>query len=186
MSAQQLINDCKEKMDKAIGATKHKFESIRAGRANVSMLDGIKVEQYGSEMPLNQVANVSAPEARLLVIDPWDKSLISKIEKTIMTSNLGLTPNNDGKLIRLQIPELTADRRKEYVKLAKAEAENGKIAIRNIRKDINNHLRKLEKDGDITQDDLKAFEEETQKITDDHIKLTDELLKKKEKEITTV
>ncbi|WP_372712982.1 ribosome recycling factor [Ilyobacter sp.] len=186
MSAQEIMNECREKMDKAIESTKHKFASIRAGRANVSMLDGIKIEQYGSEMPLNQVGNVSAPEARLLVIDPWDKSLIPKIEKTIMLSNLGLTPNNDGKLIRLQIPELTADRRKEYVKLAKTEAENGKIAIRNVRKDINNHLRKFEKDGDITQDELKAFEDDTQKITDDHIKLVDELLKKKEKEITTV
>ncbi|WP_319371389.1 ribosome recycling factor [uncultured Ilyobacter sp.] len=186
MSAQEIMNDCREKMDKAIESTKHKFASIRAGRANVSMLDGIKVEQYGSEMPLNQVANVSAPEARLLVIDPWDKSLIQKIEKTIMTSNLGLTPNNDGKVIRLQIPELTADRRKEYVKLAKSEAENGKIAIRNIRKDANNHLRRVEKDGDITQDELKAFEDDTQNITDEHIKLVDELLKKKEKEITTV
>lgn len=186
MSAQKIMNECKEKMDKAIESTKNKFAAIRAGRANVSMLDGIKVEQYGSEMPLNQVANVSAPEARLLVIDPWDKSLIPTIEKVIMTSNLGLTPNNDGKIIRLQIPDLTADRRKEYVKLAKTEAENGKIAIRNVRKDINNHLRKLEKDGDITQDELKAFEDDTQKITDAHIKLTDELLKKKETEITTV
>lgn len=186
MSAQEIMNECREKMDKAIESTKHKFASIRAGRANVAMLDGIKVEQYGSEMPLNQVANVSAPEARLLVIDPWDKSLIPKIEKTIMLSNLGLTPNNDGKLIRLQIPELTADRRKEYVKLAKTEAENGKIAIRNVRKDINNHLRRFEKDGDITQDELKAFEDETQKMTDTHISIVDELLKKKEKEITTV
>lgn len=186
MSAQEIMNDCREKMDKAIESTKHKFASIRAGRANVSMLDGIKVEQYGSEMPLNQVANVSAPEARLLVIDPWDKSIIQKLEKTIMLSNLGLTPNNDGKVIRLQIPELTAERRKEYVKLAKTEAENGKIAIRNIRKDANNHLRRLEKDGDITQDELKSFEDDTQKITDNHIKLVDELLKKKEKEITTV
>ncbi|WP_319203626.1 ribosome recycling factor [uncultured Ilyobacter sp.] len=186
MSAQEIMNDCREKMDKAIESTKHKFASIRAGRASVSMLDGIKVEQYGSEMPLNQVANVSAPEARLLVIDPWDKSIMQKIEKTIMLSNLGLTPNNDGKIIRLQIPELTAERRKEYVKLAKTEAENGKIAIRNVRKDANNHLRRLEKDGDITQDELKSFEDDTQKITDDHIKLVDDLLKKKEKEITTV
>lgn len=186
MSAQKIMNECKERMDKAIESTKHKFAAIRAGRANVSMLDGIKVEQYGSEMPLNQVANISAPEARLLVIDPWDKNLITAIEKVIMMSNLGLNPNNDGKVIRLQIPDLTAERRKEYVKLAKSEAENGKIAIRNVRKDINNHLRKLEKDGEITQDELKSFEDETQKITDAHIKMTDELFKKKEKEITTV
>ncbi len=182
----QLLNEAEEKMEKAVEATKHKFASIRAGRANVSMLDGIKVEQYGSEMPLNQVGNISAPEARLLVIDPWDKTVIPVIEKAILSSNLGLNPNNDGRVIRLQIPELTADRRKEYVKLAKTEAEAGKVAIRNIRKDINNKLRKLEKDGDITQDDLKASEDKTQKLTDDYIKTVEDLFVKKEKEITTV
>jgi ribosome recycling factor len=186
MVAQNYMKECKEKMDKAIEAVKNRFAAIRAGRANVAMLDGIKIEQYGQMMPLNQVGTVSAPEARLLVIDTWDKSLIPVIEKAIMASNLGLTPNNDGKLIRLMIPELTADRRKEYVKLAKSEAENGKVAIRNIRKDANNHLRKLEKDGEITEDDLKRYEDEVQKVTDGHIKTIDELLAKKEKEITTV
>ena len=137
-------------------------------------------------MPLNQVGTVSALEARLLVIDPWDKSVIPTIEKSIMTSNLGLTPNNDGKVIRLMIPELTADRRKEYVKFAKSEAENGKVAVRNIRKDMNNHLRKLEKDGEITEDDLKRFEDDVQKLTDTTIKTIDQLLALKEKEITTV
>jgi len=180
------MNDCKDKMDKAIESTKYKFASIRAGRANVSMLDGIKIEQYGSLMPLNQVGTVSAPEARLLVIDPWDKSVIPTIEKAIMTSNLGLTPNNDGKVIRLMIPELTADRRKEYVKFAKTEAENGKVAVRNIRKDMNNNLRKLEKEGEITEDDLKRFEDDVQKLTDATIKTIDQLLALKEKEITTV
>ena len=150
------------------------------------MLDGIKIEQYGSLMPLNQVGTVSAPEARLLVIDPWDKSVIPTIEKSIMTSNLGLTPNNDGKVIRLMIPELTADRRKEYVKFAKTEAENGKVAVRNIRKDMNNNLRKLEKEGEITEDDLKRFEDDVQKLTDATIKTIDQLLALKEKEITTV
>ncbi|MGL6115474.1 ribosome recycling factor [Cetobacterium sp. SF1] len=186
MDVQKVMVECKDKMTKAVEATKNKFTAIRAGRANVAMLDGIKVEQYGSEMPLNQVGSVSAPEARLLVIDPWDKSLIPTIEKAIMISNLGLTPNNDGRVIRLMIPELTADRRKEYVKLAKNEAENGKVAARNIRKDSNNALRKLEKDGDITADDLKRYEEEVQKITDATIKEIDDLLAKKEKEITTV
>jgi ribosome recycling factor len=183
---QTILADAREKMDKAVEATKHKFASIRAGRANVSMLDGIKVNQYGAEMPLNQVANLSAPEARLLVIDPWDKSVIKEIEKAIVNSNLGLTPNNDGKVIRLQIPELTAERRKEYAKLAKKEAEEGKVAIRNIRKDTNNKLRKLEKDSEITEDDLKRYEDEVQKLTDDYIKKIDELYAKKEKEITTV
>ena len=180
------MTECQTRMDKAIESTKHHFASIRAGRANVAMLDGIKVDQYGSEMPLNQIGSVSAPEARLLVIDPWDKSVIPAIEKAIQISNLGLTPNNDGKVIRLQIPELTAERRKEYVKLAKGEAENGKVAVRNTRKDINNHLRKLEKEGEITQDELKDFETRVQKLTDDHIKMIDDLYKTKEKEITTV
>ncbi|TDT67022.1 ribosome recycling factor [Hypnocyclicus thermotrophus] len=183
---QSVITDAREKMDKAVEATKHKFASIRAGRANVSMLDGIKVNQYGSEMPLNQVANLSAPEARLLVIDPWDKSIIKDIEKVIVNSNLGLTPNNDGKVIRLQIPELTAERRKEYAKLAKKEAEEGKVAIRNVRKDTNNKLRRLEKDSEITEDDLKRYENEVQKLTDEYIKKIDDLYAKKEKEITTV
>ncbi|MDN5304665.1 MAG: ribosome recycling factor [Fusobacteriaceae bacterium] len=183
---QTILADAREKMDKAVEATKHKFASIRAGRANVSMLDGIKVNQYGSDMPLNQVANLSAPEARLLVIDPWDKSIIKEIEKVIVNSNLGLTPNNDGKVIRLQIPELTAERRKEYAKLAKKEAEEGKVAIRNVRKDTNNKLRKLEKDSEITEDDLKRYEADVQKLTDEYIKKIDELYAKKEKEITTV
>lgn len=181
-----LITEAKEKMEKAIDSTKHRFSTIRAGRANVAMLADVKVSQYGSEMPLNQVGNVSAPEARLLVIDPWDKTVIPAIEKAINLSSLGLTPNNDGKVVRLAIPELTAERRKEYAKMAKNEAEAGKVAIRGVRKDTNNKLRSAEKDGDITQDELKSFEENVQKITDESIKLVDELLKKKDKEITTV
>lgn len=188
MTGKEVVEICREKMGKAIDATKNKFTSIRAGRANVSMLDGVKVEQYGSEMPLNQVGSVSAPEARLLVVDPWDKSLIPTIEKAIMAANLGLTPNNDGKVIRLIMPELTADRRKEYVKMAKVEAENGKVAVRNIRKDGNNDLKKLLKDKEnpISEDEVKNLETEIQKLTDAHIKEIDELLAKKEKEITTV
>ncbi len=181
-----LISEAKEKMEKAIESTKHRFSTIRAGRANVSMLADIKVSQYGSEMPLNQVGNVSAPEARLLVIDPWDKTAIPAIEKAINLANLGLTPNNDGKVVRLAIPELTAERRKEYAKMAKSEAETGKIAIRGVRKDINNKLRSSEKEGEITQDELKTFENEVQTLTDDYIKTVEELFKKKEKEITTV
>ena len=186
MSVEILMNDCKDKMAKAIEATRHKFTAIRAGRASVAMLDGIKVEQYGSLMPLNQVGTVSAPEPRLLVIDPWDKSVIPAIEKAIKASNVGLTPNNDGRVIRLMVPELTADRRKEYVKLAKKEAEEGKVAVRNIRKDINNALRRVQKDEEITEDELKKYEEEVQKLTDKTIKDIDALLAVKEKEITTV
>lgn len=186
MSVEILMNDCKDKMTKAIEATRHKFTAIRAGRASVAMLDGIKVEQYGSLMPLNQVGTVSAPEPRLLVIDPWDKSVIPVIEKAIMASNVGLTPNNDGRVIRLMVPELTADRRKEYVKLAKKEAEEGKVAVRNIRKDVNNALRRLQKDEEITEDELKKYEDEVQKLTDKTTKDIDALLAVKEKEITTV
>lgn len=188
MIGDNLVKSCEEKMLKTIEAVKERFATIRAGRANVAMLDGIKVNQYGSDVPLNQVGTVSAPEARLLVIDPWDKSIMASIEKAILSANIGLTPNNDGRVIRLVIPELTEDRRKEYVKLAKTEAENGKVAIRNIRKDANTHLRKLEKDknNEMSEDDLKKEEAEVQKLTDKYIKAVDELLAKKEKEITTV
>lgn len=186
MSKDLLVKECTEKMEKTVEATKIKFSGIRAGRASVSMLEGVKVDQYGSLMPLNQVGTVSAPEARMLVIDPWDKSVIPAIEKAIMAANIGLTPNNDGRVIRLMIPELTADRRKEYVKLAKKEAEESKVAARNIRKDINNGLRRLEKAEELTEDDLKVAEDEVQKITDKTIKEIDSLLALKEKEITTV
>ena len=186
MSKDLLIKECKEKMEKTIEATKHKFAGIRAGRASVAMLDGIKVEQYGSLMPLNQIGTVSAPEARLLVIDPWDKSIIPAIEKAIMSANIGLNPNNDGRVIRLMVPELTAERRKEYVKLAKKEAEESKVGARNIRKEINNSLRRLQKAEELTEDELKAAEEEVQKLTDKAIKEIDSLLALKEKEITTV
>ncbi|MFK4786096.1 ribosome recycling factor [Fusobacterium sp. MFO224] len=186
MDRETLILECKEKMEKTVEATKNKFAAIRAGRANVSMLDGIKVSQYGSDMPLNQIGTVSAPEPRLLLIDPWDKSVIPAIEKSIMTANLGLTPNNDGRVIRLMVPELTADRRKEYVKIAKKDAEEGKVAARNIRKEINNALRRLEKSEELTTDELKDAETEVQKITDKTIKDIEKLLELKEKEITTV
>ena len=188
MASEILVKECEEKMLKTIEAVKDKFTAIRAGRANISMLDGVKVENYGSEVPLNQVGTVSAPEARLLVIDPWDKSLISKIEKAILASNIGMTPNNDGRVIRLVMPELTADRRKEYVKFAKNEAEAGKVAVRNIRKDINNNLKKLEKDKEapLSEDELKKEEAHVQTLTDKYVKEIDELLAKKEKEITTI
>lgn len=187
-TGKEVIQECEGKMHKTIEAMKEKFASIRAGRASVAMLEGIKVEQYGSDMPLNQVATTSAPEARLLVIDPWDKTLIPKIEKAILAANLGMNPNNDGKVIRLVMPELTAERRKEYVKVAKKEAENGKVAIRNIRKDMNTVLKRIEKDKEsgMSEDDLKRFEMEVQILTDRTIKELDEILAKKEKEITTV
>ena len=181
-----ILKETETKMEKALENTKEKFSSIRAGRASVSMLDGITIEAYGTPSPLSQVGTLSAPEARLLTIDPWDKTLIPAIEKAIQHSNLGLNPSNDGKIIRLLVPELTAERRKEYVKIVKKEAEEGKVAVRNIRKDINNKLRKMEKDGEITEDELKSNEDSVQKFTDKFIKNIDEALDKKEKELTTV
>ncbi|BDU49668.1 ribosome recycling factor [Haliovirga abyssi] len=181
--AETLMKEIEERMQKSIDATKGKLAAIRAGRASINMLDGIMVNYYGNPTPLNQVANLSAPEARALTIEPWDINAIKDIEKAIQMSNLGLTPNNNGKLIRLQIPELTEERRKDYLKLAKKEDEDGKIAIRNVRKDINNKLRKMQKDSDITEDELKSYETKVQKITDKYIKNVDELFVKKEKEI---
>lgn len=184
----EILLEAENKMSKSVESTKEKFSHIRAGRANVGMLDGVVVEAYGSPTPLNQVGTVSAPEARLLTIDPWDKSLIPSIEKVILQANLGFNPSNDGRIIRLVVPELTEDRRKEYVKVVKKEAEEGKIAIRNVRKDMNNKLRKLEKDkvAGITEDDVKNGEDKIQKLTDKFVAAIDEALSKKEKELLTV
>ena len=178
-----ILKETEEKMQKTILATKEKFTSIRAGRASVSMLDGINVVAYGVPSPLKNVATVSAPEARLLTITPFDKTMIKSIEKAILEANLGFTPGNDGKIIRIQIPELTSDRRKEYVKIAKKEAEQGKVIVRNLRKDYNNKFRKLQKDSEITEDDLKAYEKQTQNLTDKYVKEIEELYSRKEKEI---
>ena len=181
-----IMKEAEDKMQKALDNTKEKFSHVRAGRANVSMLDGLSIEVYGAMTPINQVGTLSAPEARLLTIDPWDKSVIPAIEKAIMQANLGFNPSNDGKIIRLAVPELTAERRKEYVKVVKKEAEDGKVAVRNIRKDINNKLRRLEKDGDITEDELKAKEDIIQKSTDKFVATIDETLGKKEKELLNI
>ena len=181
-----ILAEAESKMEKSVENTKEKFSHVRAGRANVSMLDGVSVEAYGTPTPLNQVGTVSAPEARLLVIDPWDKSLIPAIEKTILQANLGFNPSNDGKIIRLVVPELTEDRRKEYVKVVKKEAEEGKVSVRNVSKDVNNKLRKIEKDSEITEDELKASEEKVQKSTDKYIAAIDTALAAKEKELLTV
>ena len=181
-----ILKETEDRMQKALESTKDKFSHVRAGRASVSMLDGVSVQAYGGMSPLNQVWTISAPEARLLTIDPWDKSIIPAIEKVILQANLGFNPSNDGKIIRLVVPELTEDRRKEYVKLVKKEAEEGKVAIRNVRKDVNNKIRKFEKDGEITEDELKSGEEKVQKMTDKFIASIDEVLSKKEKELLKV
>lgn len=173
-----------QKMEKSIAALKDEFNAIRTGRASASLFDKVRVDYYGTPTPLNQVATISVPEARSVVIQPFDKSLIGEIEKAIQKSELGLNPSNDGKLIRIAIPPLTAERRKELVKQAKATAENSKVAIRNIRRDGNDELKKMQKDSKLTEDELKAAEEALQKSTDKFIADINKLLETKEKEIT--
>ncbi|EWG11988.1 MULTISPECIES: ribosome recycling factor [Cytobacillus] len=182
----QVIADAKERMTKAISAYTRELASIRAGKANASLLDRITVDYYGAPTPVNQLAGVSAPEARLLVITPYDKTILGEIEKAILKSDIGLNPSNDGSVIRLAIPQLTEERRKELVKVVKKESEEAKVAIRNVRRDANDDLKKLEKNGEITEDDLRGFSDDIQKLTDDHISKIDELTKEKEKEILAV
>lgn len=175
-----------EKMQKTIRVLKEELHSIRAGRANPALLDRIVVEYYGSPTPLKQIATVSAPEPRLLIIQPFDKSSVQSIEKAITQSDLGINPSNDGKIIRLAIPQLTEERRKELTKLAKKVGEDAKVAIRNERRDANDKLKKMQKNTEITEDDLKKSEDEVQKMTNKHIEIIDELIEKKEKEIMEV
>ena len=171
------------RMDKTIAALKDEFKALRTGRASASIFDRVRVDYYGTPTPLNQVTTISVPEARSIVIQPFDKSLISEIEKAILKSELGLNPSNDGKVIRISIPPLTAERRKELVKQAKSIAENSRVAIRNIRRDGNDELKKQQKDGTITEDDLKTGETDLQKSTDKYIQDINKILEEKEKEI---
>lgn len=182
----QVINSAKERMTKGIQAYTRELASIRAGRASASLLDRISVDYYGAPTPVNQMASITTPEARLLVIQPYDKSILGDIEKAILKSDLGLNPTNDGSLIRISIPQLTEERRKDLVKLVKKEAEEAKIAIRNIRRDANDDLKKLEKNGDITEDALRGHSDDIQKLTDEHIQKIDQITKEKEKEILEV
>lgn len=184
--AKQIINSVKERMDKAVAALSRELSTIRAGRANAAILDKVTVDYYGAPTPINQLAGVSVPEARLLVIQPYDKSILGEIEKAIQKSDLGLNPTNDGSILRIAIPALTEERRKELVKLVKKEAEEAKIAIRNIRRDGNDELKKAEKNGEITEDELRGYTEDVQKITDAHVQKMDEVAKEKEKEIMSV
>ncbi|KAA9025847.1 ribosome recycling factor [Niallia endozanthoxylica] len=182
----QIITSAKEKMTKAIQAYSRELASIRAGRANASLLDRITVDYYGAPTPINQLAGISVPEARLLVIQPYDKSILGEIERAIQKSDLGLNPTSDGNIIRIAIPALTEERRKELVKLVKKEAEEAKVAIRNIRRDANDDLKKSEKAGDITEDDLRGYSDDIQKVTDENINKIDSMTKEKEKEILEV
>lgn len=182
----QAIANAKERMSKAIQAYTRELASIRAGRASASLLDRVQVDYYGAPTPVNQLAGISVPEARLLVIQPYDKSILGEIEKAILKSDLGLNPSNDGSIIRIAIPQLTEERRKELAKQVKKEAEEAKIAIRNIRRDGNEDLKKLEKNGEITEDDLRGYSDDIQKLTDEHIVKIDQITKDKEKEIMEV
>ena len=181
-----FLADAKDHMAKSVEATRTKFQSVRAGRASPALLDRIMVDYYGTQTPLKQIATLSAPEARLLTIQPYDKTAMKAIERSIQESDLGLTPNNDGNLIRLQIPEMTEDRRKDMVKVARQVAEEGRIAIRNIRRDTMHDLRELREGGDVGQDEEHRAEGELQKLTDATIGEVDGLLKAKETEILEV
>lgn len=175
-----------EKMSKALDAMKDDFSTIRAGRANPHILDKIKVDYYGSPTGLQAVANISVPEARIIQIQPWESSLIKEIEKAILCSDLGITPNNDGKVIRLVFPELTEERRKELVKDIKKKGENAKVIVRNVRRDANDVFKKQSKAGEISEDEQKKFETDVQKLTDKYIDLIDKTVEDKSKEILTV
>jgi len=179
------INDAKALMDKAIDHADNELNKIRAGKASPSMLDDIMVDYYGSPTPLSQVGSVNTPDARTIVVQPWEKSLLGPIEKAIMEANLGVNPQNDGTIIRINVPPLTEERRRDLVKKAKNEAENGKIAIRNIRKDTNEKIRKLKSEG-VSEDEMKTGEGEVQKLTDTYIAKIDTLSVAKEKDIMTV
>jgi len=175
-----------EKMNKAIEAFRRDLGTVRTGRASLALVEGITVDYYGSPTPLNQVAALTVPDARTIAIQPWETSMITAIEKAILKSDLGINPSNDGKLIRLIVPMLSEERRKEMVKLAHKKAEDAKVAIRNIRRDGNDSLKKKEKDKEIREDELKRHLDEVQKVTDDHVKQVDEILANKEKEILEV
>ncbi len=183
---EETLLDAEERMDKSVANLKDEFNSMRTGRASTALFEKIKVDYYGQSTPLNQTATISAPEARLIVIQPWDKSLLGEIEKAIQKSELSVNPNSDGKVIRINIPPLTEERRKELVKLAKNTAEQGKVAVRNIRRDANDSLKKQAKDGDISEDEEKRGTDEIQKLTDSHIEKIDALLDAKEQEIMEV
>ncbi|MGM0431216.1 MAG: ribosome recycling factor [Spirochaetota bacterium] len=182
----EVLKDAQERMKKSVASLETEYNSLRTGRASASLFDKVKVDYYGQQTPLNQVANISIPEARLVVIQPWDRSLIGEIEKAIQKSELSLNPSNDGKVIRISIPPLTEDRRKDLVKMAKNIAEQSRVAVRNIRRDAIDTLKEMEKEKLISEDERKSGEQEIQKLTDEYVKDIGGVLEKKEKEIMEV
>ncbi|MHB8859859.1 MAG: ribosome recycling factor [Thermoleophilia bacterium] len=183
---EEFLEDGRDRMDKAVVACHNEFNTIRTGRASTALLDRISVDYYGTRTPLKQLANLSAPEPRLLVITPYDKSAMKEIEHAIMESELGLNPNNDGNVIRLSIPELTEERRRDLVKVVKGLAENGRVAVRNIRRHVLHDLEELQKEGEISEDELRRTKDELQKLTDKHTEKIDQMLAHKEGEILEV
>ncbi|ABO50493.1 ribosome recycling factor [Desulforamulus reducens MI-1] len=181
----ELISSAEDHMKKSVDVVRREFASLRAGRATPSILDKVTVSYYGTPTPLNQLANISVPEARVLVIQPWDKSVIPEVEKAILKSDVGITPSSDGTVIRLIIPQLTQERRTELVKVIKKKAEEGRVAVRNIRRDTNDSIKAKQKDG-IPEDEAKRGQDELQKLTDKYVKEIDEMVKAKEQEIMQV
>ena len=184
--ANELMNELKRRMDGALEALRREFAGLRTGRASAHLLDPVVVKAYGGEMPLNQVGTVNVPEPRMITVQVWDRSLVTAVEKSIRDANLGVNPQSDGQLVRVPIPELSRERRQELTKLAHKYAEQGRVAVRNVRRDGMETLKKMEKDGKISQDEHHRQNDEVQKLTDDHIKKVDEALAQKEKEILQV
>ena len=183
---EDVYKDIKERMEKSLENLKGELVKIRTGKATTTLLDGVKVEYYGNMVPLNQVANVGTPDVRLISVQPWEKSMLGEIEKAILKSDLGLTPSNDGNIIRLPIPKLTEERRHELVKLVKKFGEDTKIAVRNVRRDGNDKIKKMEKDSEVTEDDMRRGLDKSQEITDKFIEKVDEIIEIKDKEIMEV
>ncbi|NIL99990.1 MAG: ribosome recycling factor [Acidobacteria bacterium] len=186
MPQEEVLNRAGQRMDATVEDTRQKLATVRTGRATIGILDGITVEYYGTPTPLNQVAKLSVPEANLIVAQPFDQSILGDMERAIMASDLGLNPSNDGKLVRIPIPPLTEERRKELVKKVRQLGEDAKTAVRQIRRDANEELKKLEKDSAISEDDSRRSQDEVQKVTDAHTKRIDELVANKEKELTEI
>jgi len=180
------LQEAQRRMENAVEALRREFTGVRTGKATPTLLDTVRVEAYGSHVPLNQVASVSAPEARMLLVQPWDRAMIGPIEKALQTSDLGLNPSNDGKVVRVPIPALTEERRKEYVRLLHKMTEEGRVAVRQARKDANDEIKRRQKDGDISEDAAHREQDDVQKLTDRFIQQMDELLKHKEAEVMEV
>ena len=181
-----LMQDAVRRMDRSVDAARHEFNTVRTGRASAALLDRIEIEYYGQRTPLKQLATINVPEARMLTVQPFDPSSVSAIERAIQQSDLGLTPSNDGKIIRLPVPQLTEERRKELVKIVRNIAEEGRVAVRNVRRDVMHHLKEMVDNGDVGADEEHRAEDRVQKLTDEHTNKIDELLKRKEAEIMEV